>query len=108
MSASPPAPGVRHLPVITIRWDAAMGRYRVSVPAFDADGNGVEVVRLLDLVSDGVAEHVSRYLNPKAWEIIETFRPAVRDEYAESLRSEARRALATACAVPDQQEPQHG
>lgn len=55
-----------------------------------------ERVSMSVLLSDRVAEHVSRRLNPDAWKIISTFQPATREEYAEALRSEARRALATA------------
>lgn len=55
-----------------------------------------EVIAVDALLTDAVAEHVSRRLNPAAWDVIAEMRPATREEYAEALRSEARRAITTA------------
>jgi hypothetical protein len=47
-------------------------------------------------ITDAVAEHVSRRLNPQAWEVVATLRPATREEYADALRAASRQALAAA------------
>lgn len=65
---------------------------------------GLLLAALPHLATDGIAEHVSRRLNPDAWAIVATMKPATRVGYQEALRSEARRALATAWVQKNEAE----
>lgn len=50
-----------------------------------------------DEIADAAAEHISRWLNGEAWDIIErgAMPPEKREEYAQGLRDHARRGLAS-------------
>lgn len=88
-------------PVFTIHWDNSMGCYRVSVPNLDPAGIGVEVVRVVDLVSAGVVERLTGLLMAQQVQVIQRFNRPLRDEYMESLHEHVRTSLAAALGHKD-------
>lgn len=77
--------------ILTIRWDRSMGCYRVNVPEFDMAGTGVEVVPVMDLLTERAID--------AAADVIWPLENLSSDEAREELRADVRKALAAAMNV---------